>query len=152
MRLLNVFNLVQHKGLMVILWIEGRSVTYGFLLCTYLLEELLSGLFPIQMCGGKGYSVLHTYASDFFLYCFFCGSCFSSVFNMSFVFEIHTDYSAEGILSYGIKMPIEVQQPLYHNPINLDATDNLVATEVWHADLSLWKRAGSEITVFQETF
>lgn len=42
----------------------------------------------------------------FFRYCFFSGSYFSNAFNMSFVFETHTDYGAGGILSYKIKMPV----------------------------------------------
>lgn len=44
---------------------------------------------------------------------------------MSFVFQIHTDYGAEGILSNGIKMPVEAQPP-----INFDATVKLVVTAV----------------------
>lgn len=82
-------------------------MTNRFLFCTYFLEELFNGLFPIifQCEEAKGtLFVLHTYVSIFFLHCFFSGSYFSRVLNMSFVFEIY--YGAGGILSYGIKMPI----------------------------------------------
>lgn len=84
-------------------------MTYRFLFCTYFLEKLFSGLFPIIFKCAEAQGtlfVLHPYVSNFFRYCSFSGSCFSSVLNMLFVFEIHTDYGAGGILSYGIKMPV----------------------------------------------
>lgn len=108
-------------------------MTYRFLFCTYFLEELFSGLFQIifKCVEAKGILfVLHTCISNFFLYCFFSGSYFSCVLNMSFVFETHRDYDAGCILSYGIKMPVSVQPSLYHKPKNFDATDKLVATDV----------------------
>lgn len=83
-------------------------MTYRLIFCTFFLQALFSGLYPIifECAVVKGTQFVLYTCLECFSSCFFSGSYLSSALNMSFVFETHTYYGAGGILNCEIKMPV----------------------------------------------